>query len=88
VRPIPPEAFSPLTTTKSSFHASRSLGSRSATAARPARPITSPRNSIFMGLVLGRAAAKGKSGLDRVSVASLGAQRETSCNAMSAIEFE
>ena len=47
-RPKPCDAFSPFTTTKSRPHAVRRLGSRSVIAARPARPITSPRKSIFM----------------------------------------
>src|SRR6266446_3987141 len=40
--PKPPAAFSPLMTTKSSFHWATSPGSRSATILRPLRPTTSP----------------------------------------------
>src|SRR5947207_534871 len=43
--PKPPAAFSPLTTTKSSFQRSTSPGRRWVTAVRPLRPTTSPMNS-------------------------------------------
>ena len=46
--PMPPVAFSPLTTTKSSAQSRRSRGKVSATAARPVRPTTSPRKSSLI----------------------------------------
>ena len=48
--PMPPVAFSPLTTTKSSAHSRRSRGSASAIAVRPLRPTTSPRKRSFIAL--------------------------------------
>ena len=49
--PIPPAAFSPLTTTKSGASSSRSPGSSSRSARRPARPTTSPmkRMAVIAG---------------------------------------
>src|SRR5262245_55269605 len=44
--PIPPAAFSPLTTTKSGANSSRSPGSSPRSARRPARPTTSPMKRI------------------------------------------
>src|SRR4051794_32940381 len=46
VMPMPPAAFSPLTTTKSGASSSRSMGSSSRRARRPARPTTSPMKRI------------------------------------------
>src|SRR5262245_38260304 len=46
--PKPPAAFSPLTTTRSSFHSAIRPGSRSYTILRPLRPTTSPMNRIRM----------------------------------------
>src|SRR6186713_719799 len=43
---MPPAAFSPLATTKSGASSSRSTGSRSRSARRPARPTTSPMKRI------------------------------------------
>src|ERR1043166_2290674 len=47
--PKPPAAFSPLTTTQSSFQSATSRGSRSMTMARPLRPTTSPTNNSRIG---------------------------------------
>src|SRR5690242_12500387 len=51
VMPKPPAAFSPLTTTRSSFHSETRPGSRSFTIARPDRPTTSPMKRIRMRLL-------------------------------------
>src|SRR5688572_20221551 len=47
VIPTPPAAFSPLTTTKSGWCASRMPGSREASVRRPIPPTTSPTNRSF-----------------------------------------
>jgi len=46
VIPIPPAAFSPLTTTKSGANSERRTGSSSRSARRPARPTMSPMKRI------------------------------------------
>src|ERR1041384_2451323 len=51
VMPKPPAAFSPLTTTRSSFHSETRCGSRSFSIARPDRPTTSPMKRIRMRLL-------------------------------------
>src|ERR1041385_156214 len=51
VMPKPPAAFSPLTTTRSSFHPDTRPGRRSFTAARPERPTTSPMKKIIIRLL-------------------------------------
>src|SRR4029077_11898984 len=48
VMPKPPAAFSPLTTTRSSFQSAISFGNRSVKIARPDRPTTSPINKMRM----------------------------------------
>src|SRR5580658_9402260 len=48
VMPKPPAAFSPLITTRSSFHFLIRFGSRSRTTVRPLRPTTSPMKRIRM----------------------------------------
>src|SRR6185436_3998919 len=48
VMPKPPAAFSPLTMTKSRASSARTRGRCSATAARPDRPTTSPKNPSRM----------------------------------------
>src|SRR5215831_19567036 len=48
VMPKPPAAFSPLTTTRSSFQSAINFGNRAVTAARPERPTTSPMKRIRM----------------------------------------
>src|SRR6476660_2085788 len=48
VMPKPPAAFSPLTTTRSSFQSAISPGSRSVTIVRPDRPTTSPMKRLRM----------------------------------------
>ena len=52
--PKPPAAFSPLITTRSSFHLPIRFGSRSITIVRPERPTTSPMKRMRMQLMLAK----------------------------------
>src|SRR4051812_25294197 len=63
-RPKPWEAFSALTTARSTRSACRKSGSRAPTVSRPVRPNTSPRNRILTMVPAADDAVLGRHGIE------------------------